>query len=351
MDKTDLSYCDAPTVPELQQTQPEYQAASCLPENFILKGYKIQKVIAKSHGSISYMALDLSRGERAQDQVVIKEYYPHTLTERKLTGEVVAVKSSQRLKFEKGKHSFLKEAYILMRVDYAGIVQVESVFATNGTVYMAMPYHEGETLFAKFGREGAINQQGLLDIFFSLTESLSFIHDRGYLHRDLKPSNIFIQNSGQLIILDFGGVILKSRNKRSCTPVISQGYTPIEQYSTNTVEQGVWTDIYALAAVLYKGITGLPPVDAVTRGQKIIKELDDPYKPLVSIASSQYSLRFLSAVDHALCFRAEDRPQSIADWRAEFEGSAPVWLAAESVRQDLLHQAAKRLIDFDLNPS
>lgn len=350
MKKTELTYCDAPTVPEMQQTLPDPQFGDGLPAGFELKGYKFLRVVGKSYCNFSYHAREIMQGSGDQVHIVIKEYYPDALVSRKESGVVEPVAPNKRAAFEEGKNRFLQEACFLMGVEHPSIVSVESVFSANGSVYMIMPYESGETLFDKLGRERRMNQQDLLDLFFSISEALSLIHERGCLHRDLKPSNIFVRESGQPVILDFGAAIFIDQRIKSCMPMISQGYTPIEQYSTNTSEQGFWTDIYALAAILYKGVTGLPPVDAVERGQKILKDLEDPYIPLVSVASSQYSLRFLSAIDHALCFRAEDRPQDLADWCAEFEGTVPVWLAADSVRKDLIHEAAKRSIDFDLNP-
>jgi len=349
MNKTESSYCDAPTVPEMQQTLPDPQFGEGLPGGFELKGYKFLHIVGKSYCSISYRAWEISRGSGEQVQVVVKEYYPVNLVSRNETGEVEPIASNKRAAFEEGKQHFLQEACFLMGLEHPSIVSVDSVFSANGSVYMVMPYESGKTLFEKLSREGRINQQDLLDLFFSISEALSLIHERGCLHRDLKPSNIFIREFGQPVILDFSAAIFVIQGTKACMPMISQGYTPIEQYSTNSSGQGFWTDIYALAAILYKGVTGLPPVDAVERGQKILKDLEDPYISLVSVASSQYSLRFLSAIDHALCFRAEDRPQDLTEWCAEFEGSVPVWLAADSVQKDLLHEAAKRSIDFDLS--
>ena len=348
MTTIDNTYCDAPTVPEMQQTSSDPSVSDALPVSFELKGYKFRQVIGQSHCNISYLAEEKAKGSNAS-LFIIKEYYPTSLVARNQAGEVEPVAADKRTHFEEGKQRFLKEACFLMAIEHSSIVHVDAVFSANGSVYLVMPYEDGTTLFEIMSRKKKINQQGLLDLFFSISEALSLIHDRKCLHRDLKPSNIFIRESGQPVILDFGAAIFMDQSNETCMPMISQGYTPIEQYSSNTTDQGFWTDLYALAAIMYKGITGLPPIDAVERGQKILKDLEDPYVSLVSVASGEYSLRFLSAIDHALCFRAEDRPQNIADWCAEFEGSVPVWLAADSVRKDLLAQTAKRSIDFDLN--
>lgn len=348
MNKPGSTFCDAPTVPEMQQTRIDPELSDVLSVGYKLRAYKLNQVVGQSQMNLSYLAQTSAKGSGDSSYVILKEYFPCSLVKRNSAGEVEVLAANKRVQFETGKQHFLREACFLMAIDHSSIVDVDTVFSANGSVYMVMPYEEGESLFQKLNRVGKMNQEDLLELLFPITEGLELIHDQGCLHRDLKPSNIFIRESGLPMLLDFGSAIFKEQRNENCTPMISQGYTPIEQYSTNTSDQGFWTDIYALAAVLYKSIIGVPPVDAVERGQRILKDLEDPYQPLMTSASGDYSLRFLSAIDHGLCFRAEDRPQNIAEWCAEFDGTVPVWLAAESVRKDLLAQTARRAVDFDL---
>jgi hypothetical protein len=76
------------------------------------------------------------------------------------------------------------------------------------------------------------------------------------------------------------------------------------------MSQGAWTDLYALASVVHFAIDGQAPPTAVTR------MLSDPYVPLATRHAGRYSQAFLEAIDRALAFRPENRPQSVADMRA-----------------------------------
>src|SRR5258708_21594985 len=75
------------------------------------------------------------------------------------------------------------------------------------------------------------------------------------------------------------------------------------------MRQGAWTDIYALAAVMYFAVTGQAPVPSVGRMFR------DELRPLQYLAEGKYSPRFLSAIDSALAPRPEDRAASVAEFR------------------------------------
>ena len=68
------------------------------------------------------------------------------------------------------------------------------------------------------------------------------------------------------------------------TVVLKPGYAPIEQYGdVATMTQGAWTDLYALACVVYYAITGKTPTSSVER------LMDDRLEPLAVAAAGRYS--------------------------------------------------------------
>jgi serine/threonine protein kinase len=98
---------------------------------------------------------------------------------------------------------------------------------------------------------------------------------------------------------------------RALTTVLKPGYAPIEQYSDDgSMQQGAWTDIYAVGGVLYHAMTGKVPVQAISR------MMNDPLKPVAAAARGTYSENLCAVVMKCLAVMPENRYQSVDELRA-----------------------------------
>ena len=91
--------------------------------------------------------------------------------------------------------------------------------------------------------------------------------------------------------------------------MVTPGYAPFEQYHTQG-NQGPWSDLYALAGVLYWMVTGNPPVEAAAR----VRE-DTMPRALQRGDRRRFRPEFLAAIDWALAPNEDERPQTVAEWR------------------------------------
>lgn len=293
---------------------------NALPVGTRLGEFELTRVLGEGGFGIVYLAQDHSLHRR----VALKEYMPSALAARK-GGTSVSVKSERhRETFEAGLKSFVNEARLLAQFDHPSLVKVYRFWEANGTAYMVMPFYEGMTLKDKLREMGAAPDEAWLrGLLAPLTEALAVIHAEHCYHRDIAPDNIILlAGSGKPLLLDFGAARrVIGDMTQALTVILKPGYAPLEQYAeVPSMKQGPWTDVYALAAVVYFAIQGRTPPVSVGR------MMGDSYQPLAEAARGLYSGGFLAAVDRALKVRPEERTPSIEAFRADMglgPGSVP----------------------------
>ncbi len=281
-----------------------------------INSYEIIEILGQGGFGITYLAKDIYLNRK----VAIKEYLPIELAVREGDHSVHPVSEDRSKQFKWGLDRFLSEARTLAQFKHPNIVQIYAVFEANNTGYMVMAYEHGQSLQQKLAGKKTLEESELLKILIPILGGLEQIHKTGFIHRDIKPDNIFIREDGSPVLLDFGSARQAlGEQTKTLTSLVSPGYAPFEQYYSKSDQQGPWTDIYGLGATLYRAIAGMPPMDAVDRSNAILKSKGDTFVPATAIGRGNYSERFLKAIDHALQFKEEDRPQTISTWKAEFD--------------------------------
>ena len=301
----------APAAPASAPGGPGNDHENALPIGTVLYEFKLTGVLGEGGFGIVYLAQDTSLNRR----VALKEYMPSALAARR-GGATVSVKSERhRETFDAGLKSFINEARLLAQFDHPSLVKVYRFWEANGTAYMVMPFYEGITLKDRLRELGAPPDETWLRALLSpLTEALQVIHRENCYHRDIAPDNvILLAGSGKPLLLDFGAArqVLGDMTQ-ALTVILKPGYAPLEQYAeVPGMKQGPWTDVYALAAVIYAAIQGRTPPVSVAR------LMSDSYVPLASAAAGRYSPDFLQAVDRALRVKPDERTPSIEAFRNE----------------------------------
>ncbi len=247
------------------QHDAEVESLLYLPPGTILENkYLIGKVLGQGGFGITYLAWDMN----LDIKLAIKEFFPQGLVTR-IPADFEVTVYSQNIKnqYDFGLERFLNEAKTLARfAEHSNIVTVRDFFQARGTAYMVMNYLEGITLEKYLKQEGGIiSFPSTYKIIMPVIDALREVHASGYMHRDISPDNIFIDVKGRVSLIDFGAARQDLGDKsKSVSVVIKAGYAPEEQYRSRG-NQGPWTDEYAVAATLYRAITGQVPPESLER--------------------------------------------------------------------------------------
>lgn len=313
-----------------QTSLPENDA---LPVGTRLGEFEIERVVGIGGFGIVYLAMD----HALQRRVALKEYMPSALAARGGGTEQVSIRSQSHAEtFGIGLRSFVNEARLLAKFDNPSLVKVHRFWEANGTAYMVMPYYQGVTLKdARPALGGAPSEAWLRTMLDSILGALDVIHHEQIFHRDVSPPNIMLVGSPawtsprelKPVLLDFGAArhVIGDRTQ-TLTAILNPSFAPIEQYAESTaLRQGPWTDLYALAGVIYFCLTGRPPVQAAARTiHDELPSLGAQQATLRSAEGLPYELDFLRAIDWCLSVKPNLRPENVQALREVLEGRRAV---------------------------
>src|SRR5436190_3510518 len=262
---TSCGTCGAPL-----SADPGNAFSGALPPGTKLQGgvYSVGRVLGQGGFGITYLGGDI----RSRRPVAIKEFFPYGST-RKGTN-VQPFGGLPTSEYASTRMRFLDEARILTRFDHPAIVDVYGTFEENNTAYMVMELLRGRTLGQLVEERGPLPESEAVRHIVRAGEALEVVHAASLLHRDLKPDNLMLNDTGDVVLIDFGTARTFAAGKTGrMTTMVTPGYAPLEQYGEH-VRFGPFTDIYALGATFYHLLTGRMPPSATDRARGV--ELGEP---------------------------------------------------------------------------
>ncbi|MEZ4587842.1 MAG: protein kinase [Gemmatimonadales bacterium] len=157
---------------------------------------------------------------------------------------------------------FLREIEFAARLQHPHIVPLLEAGEAGGSVFLAMPLVEGETLRDRLDRDPPLSIGEIVRIVVDLADALNYAHQNGVVHRDLKPANILLAGRHALLT-DFG--VAKALHLVPGDPQLTQGmavgtptYMSPEQASGSAAVDHR-ADLYALGVVAYEMVAGRRP--------------------------------------------------------------------------------------------
>ena len=291
------------------------------PGTLLYDRYIIGKVLGYGGFGVTYIAWD----NKLEQPVAIKEYLPGEFSTR-MPGrtQITVLGGNKGEQFLSGLNKFVDEAKRLSKFpSEEGIVQIIDTFKENDTAYLVMEYLDGMTLKEYIQENGIIPEDEAVDMLMPIMKSLEVVHAEGLIHRDIAPDNIFITKNGKVKLIDFGASrYATTTHSRSLTVLVKPGYSPEEQYRSRS-DQGPYTDVYSLAATMYKMMTGKTPPDALDRRALYESKNKDIVVPMRKL-NKHISRNRENAILNGMNVKIEDRTPDIASFISELQADPPV---------------------------
>eukprot|EP00929_Paragymnodinium_shiwhaense_P002156 TRINITY_DN102360_c0_g1_i1.p1 TRINITY_DN102360_c0_g1~~TRINITY_DN102360_c0_g1_i1.p1 ORF type:complete len:578 (+),score=121.82 TRINITY_DN102360_c0_g1_i1:122-1855(+) len=109
---------------------------------------------------------------------------------------------------EEGKADVINEAAIHSQLVHPCVVRLREFFVQEGVLSIVMEYATGGDLKTRIDTlktyRDCFAENQILAFFARATVGLDYIHRRRVLHRDLKSRNLFLHDTDELVIGDFG---------------------------------------------------------------------------------------------------------------------------------------------------
>ena len=250
-----------------------------------------------------------------------------------LLGREVAAKVALRGLDREAAARLAREARITGALEHPSIVPVHELGTdADGRWFFTMKRVAGrdlERLLAE--EEPSLSER--LRIFLKICDALAFAHAKGVIHRDLKPANIMVGRFGEVLVMDFGLArltndpasadgtarveliddTLSPSRTRTGSVVGTPAYMSPEQAGGRTEEVDARSDVYALGAVLYQMLAGVPPYEGSTAWDVIAQVSEGPPAPPAQRSPDRAIPRELDfAVMRAMAVDPGDRYPDVA---------------------------------------
>ncbi len=269
-----------------------------LPEGSSFAGHRIDGIAGRGGMAVVYRATDLALDR----EVALKVIAP-----------ALARDPAYRSRFG-------AECRLAAAIDHPNVVPVYHAGEEHGRLYLTMRFVEGSDLRTLLRRQGRLERDRALGLVEQVAGGLQAAHERGLVHRDVKPGNVLVaprENGEHAYLTDFGLTMDRSHAAELTATGVAIGtaaYIAPEQARGEPLDGRA--DVYALAGVLFRCLTGSLPYERTSEVDTLAAHLYDP-PPRLRERAPELPAALEDVLLRALAKAPQDRPESAAAFARE----------------------------------
>lgn len=214
---------------------------------------------------------------------------------------------------------FHQERRILAQLSHPQIARLLDGGATaQGLPYFVMELVEGALPIDVYCERKKLAPKEIVQLFLPVLQAVEYVHRSLVVHGDLKPNNILVDRNGVPKLVDFGiaKLLASDAPEAAQTAALTLSYASPEQVTGKAVTTA--TDVYGIAGVLYRTLTGEIPIALEGRSLlDTLRAICEERPVLANVRRPALGLDLSLILDRGLRKEPGERYSSIAALRAD----------------------------------
>ena len=276
-----------------------------MPKTLLQGRYVVGKVLEANGEGFTYIGYDTKNSV----PVTVREFFPQGRCTRE--NNKLHIHPGDEFGFNDTLLQFLELSKTLYSLNgLSALFNTIDIFEENGTAYRVSERMRGIPIREFLLRNGGtLNFEQVKSLFVPMLSTVKALHNAGIVHGGISADTLIVCKDGKLRL---GGFCIRAARIKGqfLAPQLFPGFAAIEQYG-NIGTIGPWTDVYGIAATIFRVFAGNPPVEATER-------LNDDTLTVPKKAAEALSSEILEMLSVALQILPEDRMQSVEDMRSYF---------------------------------
>jgi eukaryotic-like serine/threonine-protein kinase len=175
---------------------------------------------------------------------------------------------------------FKQELLLSREVTHRNVIRIYDLGDADGVKFITMEFVEGQDLRSLIQEKKKFPPEEAVELMQQVCRALEAAHTLGIIHRDLKPQNIMRDQTGRILVMDFGLARMVEGDGMTQTGALvgTMEYMSPEQALGKDLDQR--SDLYSMGLILYELLTGKMPFKAESAVASLIKRNQEQAVPV-----------------------------------------------------------------------